>query len=77
MTQRQEETIENTEYPETVEPILNYDKGASDAVFEFFIEIGSCAVVPFFERNLHEYKGNALRAAYSEVNGNSSLQNKL
>lgn len=81
MTQNQEETVANTKYPETLEHILNYDRGAkthiSDVVFEFFIDLGSGSTAIFSENNLHRYKENALSVAYSTVKNNLVLQRKF
>lgn len=53
ISQNQEETVENTNHPETLEHILTYDKGAkthiSDAVCHFFIDLASHSVVTFSE----------------------------
>lgn len=81
MSQTQQETVENTEHPQTLDHILTYDRGAkthvSDAVFDFFIDLASFSVVTFSEKNLHQYKENALSMAYSSVKGNASLQRKF
>ena len=81
MTQNQEETVANTKYPETLEHMLNYDRGAKthigDVVFEFFIDLASCSTVIFSENNLHRYKEKALSVAYSTVKSNIALQRKF
>ena len=67
MSQTQMETVENTQYPETPEHILTYDRGGkthvSDTVFDFFIDLATCSVAICSEKNLHQYKENALSIA--------------
>ncbi len=81
MSQTQMETVENTQYPETLEHILTYDRGGkthvSDTVFDFFIDLVTRSVAIFSEKNLHQYKENALSIAYSSIKGNVSLQKKF